>query len=89
MTNAQLFPYPPKFNLRLNENLIASDAIPNIAIKQVIWRNLLGSDNREITKISLLNSVKFATYIEKTREEFKKSHNDLRKFPKMNDKDWE
>jgi len=45
-------------------------------------------DNEEPTTISLLNSVKFITFVEKTREGFRKNYNDLRKFPKMNDDDW-
>ena len=88
MTNAQLFSYPT-INLKFNKGLIARNAIPHLEIGQVIWGSLLGKDNKELTTMSLLNSVKFIAFVEKTREKFKKKYNDLRKFPKMNDADWE
>ena len=87
MTNAQLFSYP-NVNLKFNKDLIAPNAIPNVEIRQIIWESLLDETNTELTITSLLNSVRFVTFVEKTREEFKKNYKDLRKFPKMNDDDW-
>lgn len=86
MTNVQLFPYP-KVNLKFNKDLIAPDVIPDVKIK-LIWERLLGKDNKELIITSLVNSVKFSIFVEKTKEEFKNNYSDLRKFPKMNDDDW-
>ena len=87
MTNAQLFSYP-NVNLKFNQDLIAPNAIPNVEIIKIIWKSLLDETNTELTITSLLHSVRFATFVEETREEFKKNYKDLRKFPKMNDDDW-
>jgi len=87
MTNAQLFSYP-NVNLTFNQDLIAPNAIPNFKIRQIIWESLLDETNTELTITSLLHSVRFATFVEETREEFKKNYKDLSKFPKMNGDDW-
>lgn len=87
MINSQLFSYP-EFNLKLDKGLIDPNAFPGVEKVNVIWGSLLGKNNKELLTISLLKAQKFATFVEKTREEFRKNHSDLRKFPKMNDDDW-
>lgn len=86
MTNTQLFPYP-EVNLKFNKDLIAPDVIPDVEIK-LIWGRLLSKDNKKLIITSLVNSVKFSIFVEKTKEEFKNNYSDLRKFPKMTDDDW-
>ena len=89
MTNAQLFSYP-NVNLAFNKDLIAPNAIPNVEIKQIqiIWESLLDETNAELITTSLLQSVRFTAFVDKTRGKFKKDYEDLRKFPKVNDDDW-
>lgn len=87
MTNAQLFSYP-NINLKFDKTLIASNAFPTFKVGKLIWGSLLGKDNKELMIALLFNSPKFITYVEKTRQDFIKNHNNLRKYPKLNKSDW-
>lgn len=88
MTNAQLFSYP-NINLKFDKTLIASSAFPTFKVGKLIWGSLLGKDNKELMIISLLSNPKFITYVEKTRQDFIKNHNNFRKYPKLDESDWE
>lgn len=87
MTNAQSFSYP-NINLKFDRSLIAPSAFPMFKVGKLIWGSLLGKDNKELMITSLFNSPKFITYVEKTRQDFIKNHNNLRKYPKLNKSDW-
>lgn len=87
MTNAQSFSIPT-FNIKVNEDLIDSNAVPNANEKEIIWESLLGKNTKELTSVVLATSVKFSSYIEKTRTEFNKNPKDLKKFPKMDAAYW-
>lgn len=87
MTNLLPFSYP-NFKTAVSKDLIAPNISQVYKVGKTIWGSLLGKDNKELTTISLLNSVKFIAFVDKTRETFKKDYDNLRRFPKMNDQDW-
>jgi hypothetical protein len=90
MTNAQLLPLPAyKVKVKVNENIVDQTATPNGKKVKIIWGSLLDKNTKDLTAISLATNVTFSNYVEKTRTEFKKDIKNLRKFPKMTDKDWE
>lgn len=87
MTNSQLFSYP---NIRtdFNKDLVESSSFP-FRVGKLIWGSLLGKNNRELTIDSLLNSSKFIEYVKKARRDFIKDSNNFRKYPKLDESDWE
>lgn len=87
MTNLLPFSYP-NFEPTVSKDLIASNISQVYKVGKTIWGSLLGKDNKDLPTILLLNNVRFITFVEKTKDEFKKSYNDLHKFPKMDDEDW-
>lgn len=88
MTNAQLFSYP---NIRtdFNKDLVDSGSFPAFKVGKLIWRSLLGKNNKELTIESLLNSSKFINYVENVRQNFIKESNNFHKYPKLEESDWE
>lgn len=91
MINPQPFTKYPPVNVKFTRNLMDTSAIPGLETVQarVIWGSLLGMENRDVEERILLNSPEFVGYIEQTTRDFVENHNNLRKFPRFEDSDWD
>jgi len=89
MTN-NLLPFThPDIEQGVSKDLIASNISPLFEVKKLIWGSLLGKENNEIVRDVLFNSPNFIAYIANVRQDFISNHANYRKYPKMNEKDWE
>lgn len=88
MTNVQGFSYP-SIDLKFNKDLIIPNSFPMFEVGRLIWGSLLGKDNKELTIDALLSSPKFNSFAENTREDFIANNTNFRRFPKMDENDWE
>ena len=89
MINLHTFTPYPNVKLELNKDIIDPNVISDAETVEVTWTSLLGKESKELIKIGLLSSQKFVACVQETRTDFKKKHNDLNKYPKMNEVDWE
>lgn len=87
MINTQGFLYP---NIRIgfNKDLADLGSFPTLRLGKTIWGRLLDKNDNELIIDSLLSSPKFITYVEKTRQDFIKNHNNFHKYPKLDENDW-
>lgn len=87
MTNVLPFTsHRPK--LKLDKQVVDPSLTENTEVR-VVWKSILGISGEEINYFKMINSIKLADYVKETREKFKSSYNNIKKFPKMDESDWE
>ena len=88
MTDAQLLPFTQQEKATFNESKGTEKTDLGKYHVKIVWGHLLGKATHELQLLLLYNAPKLTLHIAKIREEFKKDHKNLRKFPKMNEANW-
>lgn len=92
MTNLPIFTIPdfpfPDINLE-GYREITNRNIADFEVIHITWGSLLGRNNDELIELTLHSNPKFISHILRTKEDFKVNYSNFRKYPKMNESDWE
>ncbi len=83
MTNLQNFTNPTFITKEVRD--VSSNKLEGMRIE---WKSIL-ADLKSSGPIKLVNSIKFITYVQFLRNDVRNNRNNYKKYPRMDEKDWE